>query len=526
MVERKNLELSVRDFGPIARADIDLRPMTVFVGPSNTGKSYLAILIYALHEFFGRYPSSMVRMTRDSSLDSQNRSDENIVESMFPELIDWLASIDPLMCSADKREVGGLSVAVPDSFRDAIVRYVIKAGRFEEILDEELARCFGMEGVAGLIRYGSRKGAHVSVKRLILDDSNLPNLLGYEFVVTRKGIKFTTSVPDNAPLSLEVNHEQFEGIREDALHYSRHIRDHTERVWEWSRVINRLTALVMSYIFEPLDDAAYYLPSDRAGVMHAHRVVIGSLIRRASYSVVQREEALPLLSGVLADFLQELSILNSSVPSFYRFTPTISDPSRRIEEKMLKGAIRIEDSVTGYPLFSYRPEGWKEDVPLMNTSSMVSELAPVVLYLRHVVLSENTLIIEEPESHLHPAMQVEFTRQLAAVVRAGVRVIITTHSEWVLEELANLVNLSGLPKSRREGIGGADYALSPEQLGVWLFEPKRRPRGSVVKEIPFDKEFGGFRSGFSEVAMGTYNDYAAISNRLGTERVLMAGLIM
>ena len=27
--------------------------MTVFVGPSNTGKSYLAILIYALHSFFG-----------------------------------------------------------------------------------------------------------------------------------------------------------------------------------------------------------------------------------------------------------------------------------------------------------------------------------------------------------------------------------------------------------------------------------------------------------------------------------------
>ena len=62
--------------------------------------------------------------------------------------------------------------------------------------------------------------------------------------------------------------------------------------------------------------------------------------------------------------------------------------------------------------------------------SMVSELAPVVLYLRHVVGSDSVLIIEEPESHLHPAMQVEFTRQLAAIVHAGVRLIVTTHSEW------------------------------------------------------------------------------------------------
>ena len=39
-------------------------------------------------------------------------------------------------------------------------------------------------------------------------------------------------------------------------------------------------------------------------------------------------------------------------------------------------------------------------------------------------------------------------------------------------------------------------------------------RGSVVKEIPFDAEFGGFRSGFDDVALGTYNDYAEISNRI------------
>ena len=145
---------------------------------------------------------------------------------------------------------------------------------------------------------------------------------------------------------------------------------------------------------------------------------------------------------------------------------------------------------------------------------MVSELAPVVLYLRHFVQPGDVLIIEEPESHLHPAMQVEFIRQLAGVVRAGIRVMLTTHSEWVLDELANLVRLSELPKAKRKGVAGADFALTPDQLGVWLFEPKQKPKGSVVKEIPFDEDFGGFRSGFDEVAIGTYNDYAEISNRI------------
>ena len=186
----------------------------------------------------------------------------------------------------------------------------------------------------------------------------------------------------------------------------------------------------------------------------------------------------------------------------------------QIEKDILQGKIGMDQSPVGYPEFLYRPEGWKNDLGLMNTSSMVSELAPVVLYLRHVVRPGEVLIIEEPESHLHPAMQVEFIRQLAAAVHAGVRVMITTHSEWVLDELTNLARLGQLPNSRREGLSGADFALDPEMLGVWLFRPKKSGRGSEVEEIPFDEDFGGFRSGFDDVAMGTYNDYAAISNRI------------
>ena len=44
---------SVRDFGPIGMAEVDVRPLTVFVGPSNTGKSFLAEALYAVHRSAG-----------------------------------------------------------------------------------------------------------------------------------------------------------------------------------------------------------------------------------------------------------------------------------------------------------------------------------------------------------------------------------------------------------------------------------------------------------------------------------------
>ena len=50
--EVMDIHINVKNFGPIEKAEIDLRPLTVFVGESNTGKTYLAALIYALHQHF------------------------------------------------------------------------------------------------------------------------------------------------------------------------------------------------------------------------------------------------------------------------------------------------------------------------------------------------------------------------------------------------------------------------------------------------------------------------------------------
>ena len=209
---------------------------------------------------------------------------------------------------------------------------------------------------------------------------------------------------------------------------------------------------------------------------------------------------------------------------------TIDDPSLRrrntdwykdifkiceeIEDDILNGSIKTERSeTTNYPQFGYRRSGWPETLPLNNASSMVSELAPVLLYLRYQVSPGDVLIIEEPESHLHPSMQVQFTRQLAAMVNAGIRIIITTHSEWILEELANLVRLSFLPTPDRDKIAGGGVALHPDKVGAWLFQQGTLPSGSTVSQIDLD-ESGLYPTGFDDVATILHNNWARISRQL------------
>ena len=45
--------ISIRDLGPIGRADLELKPLTIFVGPNNSGKSYAALTVYSLVRSMG-----------------------------------------------------------------------------------------------------------------------------------------------------------------------------------------------------------------------------------------------------------------------------------------------------------------------------------------------------------------------------------------------------------------------------------------------------------------------------------------
>ena len=82
-----NVNISVENFGPIEKADIDLRPLTIFVGESNTGKTYLATLIYALDRAFEGiskvpFPESIILQLRQSRFRHKEGLDDETYEML------------------------------------------------------------------------------------------------------------------------------------------------------------------------------------------------------------------------------------------------------------------------------------------------------------------------------------------------------------------------------------------------------------------------------------------------------------
>ena len=498
LTSKDSLELEVNDFGPIVHGRIDLRPLTVFVGPSNTGKSYLAILIYALHRFFSsrRWPGNW--MFEDNGI-------RKVPSETIGVLVDWVKQTFP----TDRKLLAEKTIVLPVS-----VLNVIRAG-FDaqgDGLGDEIRRCFGIEKASALIRKGNRNGVQVIFRRAVQNESAA---YVHRLSLKAMGTEFGTTMPEKSPIRINV------GDAEEQIQYLYHIAseihsaadqmDESSDFMVW-QLTEFLVNLIQPHIASPLHLPAHYLPADRTGVMHAHSVVVSAMIGSAPMTGLRPTTDTPMLSGVLADFLQQLIQLDRPP---HRRPRSRRDLGTRIEESILGGSVRVERSKTiDYPYFTYKPDGWKTPLPLMNASSMVSELAPVVLYLRYLVSPRSVLIIEEPESHLHPAMQVEFTRQIAALVKAGVRVIVTTHSEWVLEELANIVRRSELTAEGRKKMPHGEFALRPEQVGAWLFKRKLRPRGSVVEEVRLDEEIGLFPTDYDAVSEALYNDSVRIFNRI------------
>ncbi|NER34403.1 MAG: ATP-binding protein [Oscillatoria sp. SIO1A7] len=78
--------------------------------------------------------------------------------------------------------------------------------------------------------------------------------------------------------------------------------------------------------------------------------------------------------------------------------------------------------------------------------------------------------IEEPETHLHPSAQVAIAKLLAYLCNKGFRLVITTHSLFILYVLNNLVLAAqNLQNKDFSGLPVASQRLNPNLLSAYLF---------------------------------------------------------
>ena len=512
-----DVRIEAANFGPIEHAAVDLRPLTVFVGPSNTGKTYFAVLIYALYRILGgfrRLPAPFHRGYQRALFPDRRPADDGMLRP--GELRDLL----------DKLEADATSFSlsdVPERARDAVRTCLLDPETLRAGLEWELVRCFDVESASELVRLPGR-WTEMRISLAVREKGR--DLWGLRAGVSESGViadgrleEDVAFFPEEGPDSTFARRiRSLSGrLSADAGSRGRSAAEYIARYNAGNRGYP-IEAFVEELFFAAFrsggapDGDAYYLPAARSGIMESHRVIASSLVARSTRAGLERFPELPTFSGVMADFMQRL-ILYEEDESDDR---SMNELAAKLEQETLAGRIGIRRPTPGgYPEFVYRPRGTKREVRLTRASSMVSELAPVVLFLRGPVGRGDTLVIEEPEAHLHPAAQTRVAVALARLVRAGVRVVVTTHSDWLLKEIGNLMRAGALDEAGRPAADDSPpSALRRGEVGIWLFNQGGSASGATVEEIPFDSIEGVEPPDYEEVDEALYNRSADLQNRI------------
>lgn len=86
------------------------------------------------------------------------------------------------------------------------------------------------------------------------------------------------------------------------------------------------------------------------------------------------------------------------------------------------------------------------ELEINAASSSIKSLYMLDAYIKKFAQNGDLLIIDEPELNLHPSNQRKIARLLAMLANNGIQVMFTTHSDYIMNELNNLTELSSLPE--------------------------------------------------------------------------------
>jgi AAA15 family ATPase/GTPase len=442
------MKLVISDLGNIRKAEIDItKKFYVFVGYNNSGKTYMAQLLWSLFE-----ESTIYEFTRKFNLESLGESNEYKITN---ELVDNILSS---FSEFFKEEI------LPDVYNVKKDHFIIKDCKVK-------------------FEYNFEEFKNLSLEKV--DPVLIPqNELSYYKINKVKG----DNIINLSDLQIEPDEKAFlEKFRGIAFKSRSNL------------LVDFILNLVLSNVHEP-----FYLPASRSfypifyqyifKVEKEKREAISKRIQNAWDNLNLEENLTEKLSSetfkrlfssfkspytrpmnLLIDSLQDLNLEELKVKPFYQ--PLLSKL-----KSVLGGDISPVRKVEGIsPIEFLLKIDEEKELDMYLSSSSVNQLTTLDLYLKYWAKERgNFLFVDEPEENLHPENQIKILEILLSfATQNNNRVLITTHSPLLADSINNFINLGYL--AHRENFNFDSFArannipyrkedlLSKEDYAVYFF---------------------------------------------------------
>lgn len=382
------------NLGSIKETELDLRPLTVIIGPNNSNKTYIAYSVYGLRSYL-----------------------RNI--HFVPELL-------------NKEAENKFALRIDDLLFNSIHQFIERRLRaFERGLEEFFQDTSG------------RLFVNTSFSMTL---SNEEMIQGFEHLVGPQTLELDRDYA--LAYSLSSNKDAF---------YIQFDEQFDENMLMRRGVIQEAFFSFSSKLFSECFSRAVLFPAERNAFIVTYKILAHrryNLLRqlqRGSIDPISPERERQL------DLLREQGDLRYPQPieDFLDFLTNIELQQNSIDQEIQAPFQEVADAIEIHIqnknrtiLRSTRLQG-KEikvnvkrglSIDLYNASSSIKQLAPLLLYLRYRAAENDLLIIDEPEMGLHPESQAKLLEALAILVNLGVKVLLTTHSPYFIAHLNNLLN--------------------------------------------------------------------------------------
>lgn len=367
--------------GAIRKAVVDLqKPLTLFCGPNSTGKTYLSYLLYAIFENTDYVESKgLDKIVKHFSEYKEFTLNRELVETFIQDV-----------AASMKAKLGSIfgigDTAVDKLFSQFELSLILSDGDYEKML-ESPCRLISKNGEK---EFGIVKDAS--------SDKVIYHMNGENSTIGRESLM---------GLRLMINHffrllcfRNSGGVRMLTVERNSIYTFKTELSLGRNELIDRIQQKSGRSELDILD-------------------MVNSSSRR--YPLAVRS------SLRIANDLENVQKFNSP---YYKI-------AELIEKGILQGEVKI--TRTGDVEFVSDKVGKTKHLPIHLTSSIVKTMSSLVIYLKHIARKGDLLIIDEPEMNFHPNVQISLMQIFAILTKLDLRIIISTHSDYMIREVNNLI---------------------------------------------------------------------------------------
>lgn len=429
------MKVIIKNLGNVESGEIDLsKRLTVFCGPNNTGKTYVSYILYSLIKTQYYYDDR-------SNLD---------LSKVFTE--------------------GEVSIEID---LDNLIKY--RKNKIHSITNS-LESIFGISDSDKLSLFKSLELKYGVSDR---EFSNSIKDIQLNFSFEWSEMSFIVKKEKGSTLVIVKRSDAIASVPEDDYFFSWRLK---YEVYE--RLVNYPFA--KSCIF-PVERNSIYTFNKELSIQRNELIEQMQALkdnRKIGYDSVDRllgrSTRYPLAIRDCLSVANDLNNLKKQKSEYAFFAETL-------EQRLLGGKIAVskEGEVEFVPKRGQR-------LPIHLSASIVKTLSSLTFYLKHLAVRGDLIIIDEPEMNLHPDAQVLLARIFGQMVNEGLNLLISTHSDYIIRELNNLITLGSITE-RDALMDELNYSekevLKAEDVSVYLFKPRRRnSRVSTIVSVPIKKD--------------------------------------